>query len=71
MTYISPEGRGLADIGGQILSSIAERCGRLHRTLQHARMKSVLAQMPDEVLEQIGIGRSDIPEYARSLIDGA
>lgn len=66
MTYISPEARRLADVGGHLMTSIA----KMHRALQYARMKSVLAQMPDDVLEQIGIGRSDIPEYACSLIDG-
>lgn len=37
-------------------------------TLQTARMMSVLSDMSDQQLAQIGISRSDIPEYAERLI---
>ena len=36
-------------------------------TLQVARMMSVLSEMSDTQLAQIGITRSDIPRYAASL----
>lgn len=43
------------------------------RTLQIARMTSVLAKMSDVDLAQIGISRSEIRQYAERLIleDGA
>ena len=39
------------------------------RASQYGQMTRVLASMPDDVLKEIGISRSDIPDYARSLID--
>ncbi len=38
------------------------------RICQVARMMSVLAQMNDTQLAEIGIKRSDVPKYAESLI---
>ena len=38
------------------------------RTLQTARMMSVLANMSDQQLDEIGISRSDIPLYAERLM---
>lgn len=38
------------------------------RSLQTARMMTVLANMSDHQLEQIGITRADIPVYAETLI---
>jgi uncharacterized protein YjiS (DUF1127 family) len=38
------------------------------RTLQMARMMSTLSSMSDAQLAQIGISRSDIPEYAETLM---
>ncbi|WP_169731241.1 DUF1127 domain-containing protein [Leisingera methylohalidivorans] len=38
------------------------------KTLETARMMSVLAAMNDQQLTQIGISRSDIPRYAEWLI---
>ena len=43
-------------------------CHGLIRTLQYGRMMSVLDKMPNELLDEIGISRSEIPEYARSLV---
>ena len=38
------------------------------RALQTALMMSVLANMSDQQLAQIGISRSDIPQYAERLV---
>jgi len=38
------------------------------RALQTARMMSTLAQMSDHQLTQIGISRSEIPQYAEKLM---
>ena len=38
------------------------------RTLQTAQMMSVLANMSDQQLAQIGISRSEIPQYADRLM---
>lgn len=38
------------------------------RALQLARMKSILAQMSDYQLSQVGITRSEISVYAESLM---
>ena len=43
-------------------------CRGLIGTLQYGRMKSVFDKMPNETLDEIGISRSEIPEYARSLV---
>lgn len=40
------------------------------RTLQMARMMSVLSEMTDHQLHEIGISRADIPDYAKKLILG-
>ncbi len=38
-------------------------------TLQTARMMSTLSSLSDTQLSQIGISRSDIPEYAAKLME--
>ena len=38
------------------------------KALQVARMVSTLTQMSDNQLKQIGISRSEIPEYTRKLM---
>jgi len=38
------------------------------RTAQYNRMRSVLQNMPDHVLEEIGVNREEIPDYAHSLV---
>ncbi|WP_108862240.1 DUF1127 domain-containing protein [Ruegeria sp. Alg231-54] len=38
------------------------------KTLQMARMMSTLSNMSDHQLAQIGISRSDIPNYAEKLM---
>lgn len=38
-------------------------------TLQTARMMSTLSSLSDTHLSQIGISRSDIPEYAAKLME--
>lgn len=40
------------------------------KALQDARMVSTLTQMSDTQLKQIGISRSEIPEFARKLMAG-
>ena len=37
-------------------------------TVQTARMMSVLSNMSDHQLDQIGISRADIPKYAETLM---
>jgi len=44
------------------------KAGAAMKTLQAARMISTLSGMSDQQLAQIGISRSDIPEYSRTLI---
>ena len=48
--------------------SATKLCHGFIRTLQYGRMKSVLYKMPNDHLDEIGIGRSQIPEYAHSLV---
>ena len=38
------------------------------KALQNARMVSTLTQMSDNQLKQIGISRTEIPEYAKKLM---
>jgi uncharacterized protein YjiS (DUF1127 family) len=38
------------------------------KTLQTARMLTALSEMNDEQLNQVGITRADIPEYAAKLM---
>jgi uncharacterized protein YjiS (DUF1127 family) len=40
------------------------------RAFQRARLTSTLAQLRDDQLKYIGISRSEIPQYAESLLTG-
>ena len=48
--------------------SILARFAAKSKALQMARMLSTLSNMSDYQLAQIGIQRSDIPQYARTLM---
>ena len=48
--------------------SVMKWCRGFIRALQYGRMKSVLHKMPNDLLDEIGISRAEIPEYARSLV---
>jgi len=49
----------------QVFSS---RCIKFLKAAQLNRMNSVLMSMPDHVLDEIGITRSEIPEHARKIL---
>lgn len=51
-----------------LLVRIAAKAHAVLSTLQMARMLSTLSNMSDHQLAQIGISRSDIPEYAKTLM---
>ncbi|MEM9105486.1 MAG: DUF1127 domain-containing protein [Pseudomonadota bacterium] len=51
------------------LSAIARPLRIMLRASQYAQMVRVLKQMPDSTLSEIGISRSDIPDYAKSLFE--
>jgi uncharacterized protein YjiS (DUF1127 family) len=51
-----------------ILARFGAKAKSTLRTLQMARMQSVLSNMSDHQLAQIGIQRSDIPKYAELLM---
>lgn len=53
---------------GFTLKALA-KAGAAFKTLQTARMMSVLSQMTDEQLSQIGITRAEIPSYVQMLMD--
>ena len=55
---------GIAGIGGKALA----KTRTLKKSLQMARMMSVLSSMSDDQLFQIGISRSEIPKYAKTLM---
>lgn len=55
---------GVAGIGGKAMAKTRS----LKKSLQMARMMSVLASMSDDQLFQIGISRSEIPKYAKTLM---
>ncbi|RLK07918.1 uncharacterized protein DUF1127 [Ruegeria conchae] len=61
-TYSAPGGNDgfLARIGATANAAL--------KALQTARMLSTLSNMNDHQLAQIGISRSDIPEYAAKLM---
>jgi len=50
------------------LTRIGAKAHGVLRTLQMARMLSILSNMSDSQLAQIGISRSDIPKYAETLM---
>ncbi len=66
----------IAQIAPLAIASLLARSGRKTlasaratlKTLQTARMISVLTKMSDFQLSQIGITRSEIPEYANELM---
>ncbi len=76
MAYTSTEPHRLVDLSTigrfthQILRSIGRRFMAAIRLMQYGQMKGVLTRMPDEVLAEIGVARSEIPEHVRSMIYG-
>ena len=66
----------IAQIAPLAIANLLARSGRKTlasarttlKTLQTARMISVLTKMSDFQLSQIGITRSEIPEYANELM---
>lgn len=76
MAYTSTEPHKLVDLSTigrfthQILRSIGSRFMAAIRLMQYGQMKGVLTRMPDDVLEEIGVARSDIPEHVRTMIYG-
>lgn len=54
----------IAGIGGKTMAKTRS----FTKSLQMARMMSVLSSMSDYQLVQIGISRSEIPKYAKSLM---
>ncbi|WP_254441343.1 DUF1127 domain-containing protein [Ruegeria atlantica] len=50
------------------LARIGATANAAFKALQTARMLSTLSNMNDHQLAQIGISRSDIPEYAAKLM---
>jgi len=53
-----------------LLTRIRAKANTALKALQMARMMSVLSNMSDYQLAQIGISRSDIPKYAETLMAG-
>lgn len=53
---------------GTLLARIGANAQAVVKALQVARMMSTLANMSDSQLDQIGISRSDIPNYAEKLM---
>ena len=53
-----------------LLARFGRWCGGVLKASQYGQMVRVLHQMPDDTLAEIGISRSEISDYARSLIDG-
>lgn len=51
-----------------ILASISAAFKSFIAAAQHGRMLSVLSNMSDAELENIGITRADIPSYAETLM---
>lgn len=51
-----------------LLATLGAKASAALRTLQVARMMSTLSSMSETQLAQIGISRSDIPEYAETLM---
>ena len=52
----------------EFFAKIREGAGVFFKALQDARMVSTLTQMSDNQLKQIGLTRSDIPDYAKKLM---
>lgn len=50
------------------ISAVWRRLRNIIRAAQLARMNSVLRSMPDDILQEIGVSRDEVPAYARSLI---
>lgn len=52
----------------RVASITGSKLGSLLKTVQTARMMTILANMSDQQLDEIGITRSDIPRYAEELM---
>lgn len=55
-------------IAARFLLLACVKAKSLVKSVQLAQMMSVLTKMSDQQLSQIGISRSDIPEYAERLM---
>ena len=62
--------QNLTQYSGQAIRGTGKWMGTVIRAMQFARMKSVLNNLPDEYLNQAGINRSEINEYAQKMIYG-
>lgn len=72
MAYVNLNSEALSlDVGASHSSrNSAQSWGRkLIKNIQYGRMIGVMKSFSDEALEEIGISRSEIPAYARRLID--
>lgn len=54
---------------GGLLFAVAKSFKAALRGVQMGRMIHVLEEFPDSQLEEMGISRSDIPEYAARLLE--
>ncbi|MCK0104445.1 hypothetical protein [Pseudohalocynthiibacter sp. F2068] len=60
--------QGLVSVIAGIGSKTMAKTRSFTKALQLARMMSVLSSMSDDQLFQIGISRSEIPKYAKTLM---
>ncbi|SEW04766.1 protein of unknown function [Aliiroseovarius sediminilitoris] len=63
-----PERGNVVGTSIALLAWVGTRAKAALKALQMARMLSTLANMTDYQLAQIGISRSEIPEYAEKLM---
>lgn len=54
----------------RVVSALYRNAAAGIRRIQFGQMQAVLHRLNDAQLDQIGIRRSEIPEYARRLISG-
>lgn len=72
MAYLdtSSTSAGLGNQLSDLRRRLAKRGQEWILVIQYARMMSVLSNMPDYLLNEIGISRSEIPSHARRLVYG-
>ncbi len=72
MAYLetSPTSVGLGSQLSDLGKRLAKRWRKWILAVQYARMMSVLVNLPDQLLAELGIRRSEIPSHARRLVYG-
>jgi uncharacterized protein YjiS (DUF1127 family) len=70
MTYLDTNAIAKPSGIREFFQGVSATLARMHNSMQVGRMTSILLQMSDQELENIGVKRSEIPQHADKMING-